>query len=752
MSDAIAQAVRQKNISLAVRLMFDRDFNIRWGYHREGELWDYKSDCPPRRGRDAENAWANIASDVLGFHNQQGGLLFFGIDDKSFKFVGATSLLDSKTFNDQLRRFLPDNIFVEYSREFIQTDQRYLGVALIPPRGPVPARFRSGAPMINGKRKFEKGGTSLRNGDSTNVMSPTAADEWIQSLRVPVVGNTLAVDIPQFRILMPEYEEFIERTAVGREVERSLRDPRTAVTSLVGVGGMGKTALATWAVLKAYDSKEFNYIVSMTAKDRELTATGIVGLSNRLTSYERLLDEIADVLQFPDLHELPVKEKEEQVKLLLASDKGLVYVDNLETVDDARIIRFLDNLPLGVKGIVTSRRSRVRVAVRPVDVHQMTDKEVVSFVMMLAKQPTFKHIGQITASEALRVGSAWNGIPLAIRWAFARSSSVAEAISSADAARTIGRHGEELLEFSFRRVFDNLTPVERSVLQILGVLQQAIPIEAIAACTSYGSSDVIDSLDDLVNDSLAVREFDTARNDYCYTLLPITRAFVQSDVRSDAGLAASLHRQLRNWFEALDVKSTDERLIVRELRQGNAADDAALVDLAIAAQREGRNDSAEKLFQQALQRTPRSWRAARLYGEFLRHRRGDLTGAIRMYTQAAANAPARGADRSLIFREYGILLKDSGEPDATDKATTALREAVSEAPNDLIAATALSTVLDRKGAYREIISILEPRRESDDPKFRNIALPILLRAYNATNEILKAAQLKQLIAEQNADS
>ena len=176
MSEDIARAIRQRNLSVALRLMMEgRPPRPRIGYSRETDLWDYKRDCP-RRGKtpESDNAWASVASDVLGFHNNRGGLLIFGIDD-GFNFVGATFPLDSKMFNDKLRRYLPDNIFVEYSREFIQDDQRYLGIALIPPRGPMPACFRSAAPEINGKRLFEKNGTALREGDSTRILGPTAA-------------------------------------------------------------------------------------------------------------------------------------------------------------------------------------------------------------------------------------------------------------------------------------------------------------------------------------------------------------------------------------------------------------------------------------------------------------------------------------------------------------------------------------------------------------------------------------------------
>ena len=105
---------------------------------------------------------------------------------------------------------------------------------------------------------------------------------------------------------------------------------------MIGVGGTGKTALATWATLRAYDQNEFGFIVSITAKDRELTSSGIQALEPSLTSFEALLNNTAEVLGFPELKAEPIESKEASVRKLLENSNGLLFVDNLETVDDAR--------------------------------------------------------------------------------------------------------------------------------------------------------------------------------------------------------------------------------------------------------------------------------------------------------------------------------------------------------------------------------------------------------------------------------
>lgn len=349
----------------------------------------------------------------------------------------------------------------------------------------------------------------------------------------------------------------------------------------------------------------------------------------------------------------------------------------------------------------------------------------------------------MSPAEAIRVGHGWDGIPLAIRWSLSKAQSRSEALSSAEAAQSAGSHGDELLEFSFRRVFDSLTVTEKNILQVLSILQQPIPIEAVFAGVGDTSMAVLDATEALQEDALVQRVFDPDRNDYAYTVLPITRSFVRRDLRKKTRVVDSITRSLSNWFEARDVGNAEQRMVVRELRQGGSSDETALVDLARAAERRGDFDGAEKLFDQALARSPRSWNAARRFAEFQRHARSNRVEALRLYAQAAANAPSRGPDRAVIFREWGILLRDSGEPNAASLAVEKLQTALQETPNDYVAIGVLANLLDARGAHRVLIELVEPHIQSSDQKFRKTVLPLLLKSYDRSTELLKAARLRQ---------
>ncbi len=741
-NDDIAQAIAQRDIERIAALMFSNNPPmVKTNFRTESELWDYKNNCP-KLGQDRINAWAELAVDVLAFHNHKGGVIIFGVND-DYTFTGATTRLDSKLVNDQLRRFISDRIWVEFHREYIQSDQRYLGIALIPPRGASIERFTSDAPIIEGKQRFKAGESAIREEDSSRVIHQEEVDQIVRKLSVPIINQTYCIDEPFFRILAPEYAQFIERKEPCKNVEIALNDVRSSVTAIIGIGGVGKTALATWAVLRAYEQKQFSFIVSITAKDRELTHTGIRALQPTLTSFESLLDSILDVLGFPEIKSQTTEKKEQEVRGLLERSNGLLYVDNLETVDDPRIVEFLDNLPVGTKAITTSRRARVRVSVHPIDLGPLASDEADNYIQSLATQPAFKHAVALTSAERRRVGLACDGIPLAIKWAMSHAKTAPEVLAIAERITATNKHGEELLEFLFRRVFEELPGAEKVVLEVLSLFNRPISTEALLVGADIPHSKLLDATEDLIESALVQRVFDPNLNDYCYTLFPIARTFIYAEVCKQQHRESQLRKKLADWFEARDVRDSNDRIVVREIRQGKSSAETALIDLAVGAERRGDVYGAQDLYQQAIQRNPKSYKALRLLAELYRNKLGNITEALQLYERAAVNSPRRGPERALIFREWGMILKNSGDPHATEQAVEKFEEAIKETPNDRIAVTALAQMYDRKGAYIRVIQLLGPLANHTDKKTRQYVLPLLLNAYERTGSIVKAAEIRQ---------
>jgi hypothetical protein len=186
----------------------------------------------------------------------------------------------------------------------------------------------------------------------------------------------------------------------------------------------------------------------------------------------------------------------------------------------------------------------------------------------LSKVSGFTYASELSSAEASRIAQACDGIPLAIRWALARSESASEALIVAEGITGSGRHGEELLEFCFRRVFDKMPGPEKAVLYVLSLFQRPMPQEVILKGANLPHFRLVDATDDLLADALIQRLFDPERNDYCYTLLPIARAFVYSEVQSQPQLEEHIRRTLADWFEGKDVSDPkNDELYVRRVKE-----------------------------------------------------------------------------------------------------------------------------------------------------------------------------------------
>jgi hypothetical protein len=136
-------AIEDRDVTAIMNIFFSRHpFVLRDGMKREDPLWDFKEECPPARA-DQSLPWAKIAADVLGFHNCGGGVLLFGIAD-DFSTKPLTHSIDSKLFNDQIRKYVGDTLWVSFNRESCKGG--YIGVAVIPPRGLNVVRARADAP------------------------------------------------------------------------------------------------------------------------------------------------------------------------------------------------------------------------------------------------------------------------------------------------------------------------------------------------------------------------------------------------------------------------------------------------------------------------------------------------------------------------------------------------------------------------------------------------------------------------------
>lgn len=739
--DAIRESVARRDLPTIIATFFEPSTtSLRPGFRRETELWDFKRGLPGLRGEN-DCAWAEVAADLAALHNASGGIIFFGITDDTFAFVGTRDVVDARRFNDKVRRYLGDSVWIEFAREFIQIDQRYLGIAVVPARGVNPLRFRSDAPpRPSGDRLFRAGDLAIRDNDQTRVFHGSDADAYLAKHRLPAPDAQFLVKNEHARILRPDWNEFVERDELCIAVRQGIRDDRTYVTSLTGVGGVGKTALACWAVIEAYHEHLFDLFVSVSAKDRTLTEAGILPVARSLTSFEDLLNETLQVLGFSEYCSAPIEERERVVRQLLPEAKMLLFVDNLETVEDRRVVQFIETLPKPTKAITTSRTTSIRRAAFPLSVGPLTAPEAIKFFELHANRRGKQGLLKARPAEKERIVNGCSSFPLAIEWVLGKSSDIESALRRAQDLAESGARDEELLEFCFRRVQAELSAEARGALEALAVFEKPQVLEAIGAATGH-SLEISDAATaELESVSLVEKVWDEQMHDFAFRMLPLTRRFAYRELQRHLGEENRVRARLTAWFEGRDVPA-ESRALITAIRLGKRDPDAALVDAAIGFRQQGRIDEAEKYFRQAIDRNPKSWRAHREYAELLRDRK-EIGSALEHYKVSATNAPNHGADRALVSREYGMLLRHSGLPNAISEAAKQFEIAIGETPNDPIVAHALSVCYVKMNHFMKAQPLLERLIQSRSPETRARSYDLLETCYAKSNETLKLSQLR----------
>ena len=427
----------------------------------------------------------------------------------------------------------------------------------------------------------------------------------------------------------------------------------------------------------------------------------------------------------------------------------LLFVDNLETATDRDIIDFINYLPDPVKAIVTSRRNAITISSYPIEIGPLEGPEIVRYINSLSTIDRMAYCKALSEQEKERIGQIYNGIPLAIKWILSRCNNTEEVIAHAETMELSGKSNEELLEFSFRRVFDEMSSVEKKIMQVLAVVSD-IPIEALIQGTGMKSksSEVADALASLVSDTIVIRYFDPEAKLEKYRLLSLSKHFMQNKCIK-AKEEQEINRRLSYWYNAEDIQDLSERQMISAMRQGGQNMGKVLVEFAQNAASKGDGNTATKFFDFAISRDPQNWWVFWKYAEYFRHFEQSETKAISFYETALklAEKEKPGLEMAIMHREFGIIYSRSGRPDGLARSIDHLIVSNKLMPHDPISAKYLAEAYLRKGKDSLAIDVLLPFKQSKEPKVRKTLLPILLNAFQKqpTKYMLEIAELAKEI-------
>lgn len=239
-----------------------------------------------------------------------------------------------------------------------------------------------------------------------------AADpSFVYRLRIPVLPEAeerIAHNLPT--------PDFDETGFVGRQdfVELTIGAILGSypVITVLGEGGIGKSALALKVAYELLDRQDcpFDLIIWSSSKTHTLTGTEIREITDSIASSLDLIRDISDSIG-GGLAEDPLEGLLDDLRAV----PTLLILDNLETVLDEKIKSFLARLPPGSKILVTSRIG-IGAYEHPLRLDAMKEDDTIVFMRTLARVRQVSGLVKCSNRQLLQyTGQLYNN-PGFIKW------------------------------------------------------------------------------------------------------------------------------------------------------------------------------------------------------------------------------------------------------------------------------------------------------------------------------------------------
>lgn len=266
-------------------------------------------------------------------------------------------------------------------------------------------------------------------------------------------SETIIENLP----VIVDYEEtsFIGRKKEIGEIKQKLNKNNVHILSVIGDGGIGKTALVIKLLYDMLDDDKckFQLILWCSLKTSELNKYEFTKIDDSIKNVSGIYEDLASFVAASDCIDVP-----EYLIELAQNFNTLLVLDNLETINTSEIKEFLDRFTEYGKVIITSRIGLGEMEHR-YRLEGLGEEDVKEYINTLLSLYGFEGLLCDSEKYDIAVNQLYSN-PLAIKW-FVRCLYNGQDISDILANKS------ELANFCMSNVYDKLSQKARDVLEIL---------------------------------------------------------------------------------------------------------------------------------------------------------------------------------------------------------------------------------------------------------------------------------------------
>ena len=542
---------------------------------------------------------------------------------------------------------------------------------------------------------------------SETVLEIENDDSYVFGLRFTILDDSPSGAF--HNLPAPDFDDtgFVGRQSVSTKVREAIFGP-FPVISLVGEGGVGKTALALKVAYELLDNEDlaFDAIVWVSAKANTLTAKEIKRIEGAIEDSIGVFTSILSEFE-PNFSGDP----EDRVIDLLTYFKVLLIVDNLETVLDDRLRRFIQRVPKGSKILLTSRIG-VAAGDLSVPIEPLTMPESRSYFHKLVQSYSVQRLQKINSATLDHYIKRLSSNPLFLKW-------FVTAVKAGTMPEKLLGDQSDILKFCLENVMEYLDPNSKLICNAFLVVDGPHSLPMLARLTELQSDEIEISLSRLLTCNVITMISLNELGDTAYQMPTLPRAYLQRVAKLSTDAAAKINRRYRSVqqtieqaahyqgeeiyrFENFQIQNRDQALVASDLKR------------AFSLIRKKEFESAETLLASLISLAPGYFEVERVKA-YLKFESGDFVAARQAYEMALELNP----DYAPLYFWYGGFLLRAY--DDLDGALEAFRHAL-KLRASVYVEREVARVLMYKGMFDQAEDIINSLLEQGSLSNRHIAV------------------------------
>ncbi|WP_342494422.1 NB-ARC domain-containing protein [Bacillus sp. FSL M7-0307] len=277
----------------------------------------------------------------------------------------------------------------------------------------------------------------------------------VETTFTPEVDDTTSI---YHNLPVPEFDDtgYIGRKKEIKELTKLLESDKNQIITVIGNGGIGKTAIVVkclYELLDSSNSRGFEAIIWVSLKTKTLSKGEFVNIRSSIGE----INKMYSVLQKYMVEE--TSNSENDILTFMEEFSTLLVIDNLETVPTEAIIDFLKKIPSKSKVLITSRSGLGELENRYV-LAELNKKDARMYFISLSRYYQLNiHEQEIQIIDDLIEKHLYSS-PLSIKWY------ITSLFFGAD-TNTLLSNKSDLVEFSMSNIIEKLTENEIKVLWLL---------------------------------------------------------------------------------------------------------------------------------------------------------------------------------------------------------------------------------------------------------------------------------------------